>query len=65
MRSTRVIPPADWYAEGWHWLGSLFASPPPDDPHALEGAPRPPRPHPQEAPDDYFLDVRHRMQNRF
>lgn len=60
-----MTPPFDWYAEGWQWLGSLFARPAPDDPPALEGTPRPPRPQPREAPDDDFLDVRHRMQNRF
>ena len=65
MREAPVMPLSDWYAAGWHWLGSLFARPAPQDPHSLEGAPRPPRPHPREVPDDYFLDVRHRMQNRF
>jgi hypothetical protein len=57
-----LTPSAAWYAEGFRWIGSLFAE-------TISGTPvnhSPDGQRPQYLdPEEFLFDVRHRMQNRF
>ena len=59
-----MIPTADWYAAGAHWIASLFANPGHVDRPSFARAPQEPRPQ-YLAPEEYLSDVRHRVHNRF
>ncbi len=59
-----MIPTPDWYAEGLHWIGSLFVTPGHVDRPSFARPTQEPRPE-YLPPEEYLFDVRHRLQSRF
>jgi hypothetical protein len=61
MTNIPMIPPAAWYADGMHWIGSLFQRAGADFDRP-SFAPSPDQPRPEYlAPEEFLFDVRTRM----